>query len=252
MYQFYACAMFTELVLLCVTADVLVHVDTSNVLGYTHQDIVNLFQTIPPHQQVDLEICRGYCLPFDPDDPNTEIIVTVAVTLPQGDTPTSSAPPSYSSAHDFDYLNTSAKSLKSLPDLTRSTSTNLSDASNHGNAGKLNSDITPDVLGLLSSRPETLSMNIVRGEMGFGFTIADSSFGQKVKQILDKPRCKTLQEGDILQEINSVNVKDMSHSEIVMVLKECPKGQETKIIVQRGGKSILHLQSFMYYYKYVL
>ncbi|XP_069101310.1 membrane-associated guanylate kinase, WW and PDZ domain-containing protein 1-like isoform X9 [Argopecten irradians] len=217
------------------TGDVLVFVDGNNVLGYTHQDIVNQFQTIPPHQKVDLEVCRGYGLPFDPEDPNTEIIVTVAVTLPGGDTPTSAAPPSYSSANDFDYLNTSAKSLKSLPDLTRSTNNNSSDGLSHGNSGNVNSDITPDVLTLFNSKPVILSMNIVRGEMGFGFTIADSHFGQKVKQILDKPRCKTLQEGDILQEINGINVKDMSHSEIVGVLKDCPQGQETKIIVQRGG-----------------
>jgi hypothetical protein len=78
-------------------------------------------------------------------------------------------------------------------------------------------------------------MHIVRGEMGFGFTIADSAFGQRVKQILDKPRCKDLQESDILQEINGINVKDMSHGQIVQVLKESPKGVETKIVVQRGG-----------------
>lgn len=80
-------------------------------------------------------------------------------------------------------------------------------------------------------------MNIVRGAMGFGFTIADSSYGQRVKQILDKTRCKNLMEGDVLLEINNNNVKDMSHAEVVQVLKDCPKGDETTIVVQRGGKS---------------
>jgi len=61
---------------------------------------------------------------------------------------------------------------------------------------------------------------ITKGGMGFGFTIADSAFGQKVKKILDRPRCKNLQEGDILVEINKVNVKGMSHSDVVQVSED--------------------------------
>ena len=72
------------------------------------------------------------------------------------------------------------------------------------------------------------------GGMGFGFTIADSAFGQKVKKILDRPRCKTLQEGDVLIEINGKSVRGMSHSEVVQVLKECTRGSEANISIQRG------------------
>ena len=72
--------------------------------------------------------------------------------------------------------------------------------------------------------------------MGFGFTIADSAYGQKVKQILDRERCLNLIEGDILVEINSTRVKDMTHADVVRVLKECPKGQASLIVVQRGGE----------------
>ena len=84
-------------------------------------------------------------------------------------------------------------------------------------------------------------MDIVRGEMGFGFTIADSAYGQKVKQILDKPRCKNLQEGDILMKINNTNVQELSHSSIVQVLKDCPQNVESRIVVQRGGRPSLLL-----------
>lgn len=198
---------------------------------------MNLFQTIQPLQKVSLSICRGYQLPFDPDDPNTEIIVTVAVTLPSGDTPSVHSPPSYAfhlENHPNSNMNfSSSNNPKSLPDLTRSVKSN-SNNSLHGSGSSIHNDNTPDVLDS-SSKPEILTMHIVRGEMGFGFTIADSAFGQRVKQILDKPRCKDLQESDILQEINSINVKDMSHGQIVQVLKDCPKGVETKIVVQRGG-----------------
>merc|ERR1719273_1863883 len=79
-----------------------------------------------------------------------------------------------------------------------------------------------------------MTVPITKGGMGFGFTIADSAFGQKVKKILDRPRCKTLQEGDVLIEINGKSVRGMSHSEVVQVLKECTRGSEANISIQRG------------------
>ena len=62
-----------------VSGDVLVYVNGQCVLGYTHQDMVHMFQTIAAGEMVQVEVCRGYPLPFDPDDPNTEIVTTVAV-----------------------------------------------------------------------------------------------------------------------------------------------------------------------------
>jgi C-terminal processing protease CtpA/Prc len=70
--------------------------------------------------------------------------------------------------------------------------------------------------------------------LGFGFTIADSAFGPKVDKILDRPRCNGLQQGDILVEINNVSVRGLSHSEVVQVLKDCSRGQEANISIQRG------------------
>lgn len=64
--------------------DVLVYVNDQCVLGYTHHDMVNMFQSIAPGQAVRLEVCRGYPLPFDPNDPNTEIVTTVAVAQDNG------------------------------------------------------------------------------------------------------------------------------------------------------------------------
>ena len=59
--------------------DVLVYVNDTCVLGYTHADVVTMFQGIDAGHHVYLEVCRGYPLPFDPNDPNTEIVTTVAV-----------------------------------------------------------------------------------------------------------------------------------------------------------------------------
>eukprot|EP00106_Octopus_bimaculoides_P007119 XP_014774561.1 PREDICTED: membrane-associated guanylate kinase, WW and PDZ domain-containing protein 1-like isoform X2 [Octopus bimaculoides] len=225
------------------TGDILVYVNDDCVLGYTHQDVILLFQAIPPGEEVSLTVCRGYMLPFDPDDPNTEIVTRVAVSLPPDSGTTNTGPSNsigYGSSGNMDQLNTSQKSLKSLPDLARSAAdnnSNLSFAQRSHSGDVLNTDNTPDVLIPNSNKPEILVVNIIRGATGFGFTIADSSYGQRVKQIFEKTRCKNLMEGDILLEINSTNVKDMAHADVVQVLKDCPKGEETAIVVQRGGIS---------------
>lgn len=57
----------------------MVRVNGRCVLGYTHQEMVSIFQSITAGEEVHLEVCRGYPLPFDPADPNTEIVTTVAV-----------------------------------------------------------------------------------------------------------------------------------------------------------------------------
>jgi hypothetical protein len=77
--------------------------------------------------------------------------------------------------------------------------------------------------------------SIVKGPMGFGFTIADDIQNkcQKIKQILDRDRCVHLSEDDILCEINGIPLDNLSHLQIVELLKECPKGQETLLKLKR-------------------
>ncbi len=77
--------------------------------------------------------------------------------------------------------------------------------------------------------------SIVKGSMGFGFTIADDiqNKRQKIKQILDRERCVHLNEDDILCEINGLPLDNLSHLQIVDLLKECPKGQETLLKLKR-------------------
>lgn len=85
--------------------------------------------------------------------------------------------------------------------------------------------------------PLYLTMAIVKGVMGFGFTIADSAHGQKVKKILDKQRCQELMEGDILIDINNISVRNMSHNKVVQVLKDCQINEAASIIIQRYAHS---------------
>ncbi|XP_050413169.2 membrane-associated guanylate kinase, WW and PDZ domain-containing protein 2 isoform X3 [Patella vulgata] len=213
------------------TGDVLVYINNSCVLGYTHQNVVSVFQSIPPGETVTLDVCRGYALPSNLDDPNTEIVRKLAVNAPEHGH--YNHPPPYG-VNGLDPLNTSQRSLKSLPDLAKSHNANpdISFSQQSIQGDLINNEEPPD---LISNKIEMLTVNIVRGQSGFGFTIADSPYGQRVKQILDRPRCKNLLEGDILHHINEINVRDMTHAEIVGVLKECPVGSDTKIVIQRGG-----------------
>ena len=59
--------------------DALVRVNGMSVLSKTHQDVVNMFQAMPIGEAVELEMIRGYPLPFDPDDPNVETIGSYTV-----------------------------------------------------------------------------------------------------------------------------------------------------------------------------
>lgn len=247
-------------------------VNDTCVLGFTHNDMVNVFKSIASGETVILEVCRGYPLPFDPNDPNTEVVTTIAVSAPDDnqdpglvrnlqqimpvtgdmmpDDPTlyMDLDPNLQNVERFGFLDSSflpvhghqngenltTASVNSMPDLCisdkistikRPNSTDIL-LSETGDFDRKNPSPT-------LSKPEFLSIAIVKGALGFGFTIADSSHGQKVKKILDRHRCKNLMEGDILVNINDVNVRNMCHSEVVQVLKDCPRNQEALIHVQR-------------------
>jgi atrophin-1 interacting protein 3 (BAI1-associated protein 1) len=211
---------------------VLVFVNGTCVLGFTHHDMVTMFQSIATGEVVSLEVCRGYPLPFDPDDPNTEIVTTVAVTSPeQGDW-----------ASELERQRQQGQpDVQSMPDLTAGPPSNSVGQRRPGSADLLGSDFEREEFSAAGGDPEgeLSTIPIVRGGMGFGFTIADSGRGQKVKKILDRPRCKSLQEGDVLVRINSVDVRGMSHGDVVQVLKDCPRDQEAEICVRRGPGSSL-------------
>lgn len=61
------------------TGDALMMVNGMSVLSMSHQDVVSMFQAMPMGESVELEVIRGYPLPFDPDDPNVETIGSYTV-----------------------------------------------------------------------------------------------------------------------------------------------------------------------------
>lgn len=209
------------------TGDLIVYVNDTCVLGYSHNQIVRLFQSISPGETVVLEVCRGYSLPFDPNDPNTEVVTTIAVdnnVVAQG----LEKKPDYGVDGNYNFLKSSleqidAKEVNCLNSSVDNFTNGLKNAMKDLNISP-NNQINKVIVNI----------SIVKGSLGFGFTIADSACGQRVKKILDRQRCKNLQEGDVLIEINSINVQKMTHDEVVQVLKNCPYNEDAIICVQRG------------------
>ncbi|MED6270711.1 hypothetical protein CHARACLAT_013127 [Characodon lateralis] len=96
----------------------------------------------------------------------------------------------------------------------------------------------PDSVSMASSgatQGELLTVTMVKSVDGFGFTIADSLTGQRVKQVLEPQGCPGLCEGDLILEINKQPVAGFSHTQVVELLKECAVGAEASLVVQRGG-----------------
>ncbi|XP_055601373.1 membrane-associated guanylate kinase, WW and PDZ domain-containing protein 1 [Uranotaenia lowii] len=218
------------------TGDVLVYVNEICVLGFTHHEMVNIFQSILPGEEVHLDVCRGYPLPFDPNDPNTEVVTTIAVDGMSNRAMTTSdlkflETGGFMDAGDVQHKNPLAK-IQTGGATANGGDVYFSDTHSYQQHYKGMKENNFEI-------PEILHINIVKSDTGFGFTITDSSYGQKVKKILDRQCCKNLQEGDVLLSINSIPVKDMSHNEVVQVLKDCPKNIETTLKVQRGPPAML-------------
>ncbi|KAM6981672.1 membrane-associated guanylate kinase, WW and PDZ domain-containing protein 1-like isoform 4-T4 [Tautogolabrus adspersus] len=206
------------------TGDVIVSVNDTIVLGYTHAQVVKIFQSIPIGSMVDLALCRGYPLPFDPDDPNTSLVTSVAILDKE--------PIIVNGQETFDSPSNQAGSVNGMREpRAHSPSAEVASNGSHG--------YSSDVVTLASSiatQPELITIHMEKGDKGFGFTIADSltGGGQRVKQIVDYPRCRGLKEGDILMEVNKRNVQNMSHNQVVDLLSKCPRGSEVTMLVQRG------------------
>nr|XP_057908568.1 membrane-associated guanylate kinase, WW and PDZ domain-containing protein 1-like isoform X3 [Doryrhamphus excisus] len=206
------------------TGDVIVSVNDTIVLGYTHAQVVKIFQSIPIGSMVDLALCRGYPLPFDPDDPNTSLVTSVAILDKE--------PIIVNGQETFDSPSNQGRPLNGVRE-PRAHSPSAEVVSNSLHA------YTSDVVTLASSiatQPELITIHMEKGDKGFGFTIADSltGGGQRVKQIVDYPRCRGLKEGDILMEVNKRSVQNMSHNQVVDLLSKCPRGSEVTMLVQRG------------------
>ncbi|XP_068029358.1 membrane-associated guanylate kinase, WW and PDZ domain-containing protein 3 isoform X3 [Anomalospiza imberbis] len=200
--------------------DVIVDINGSCVLGHTHADVVQMFQLIPINQYVNMTLCRGYPLPEDNEDPVVDIVTAAPVIngppVAKGDASVSSQ------------------------DLVAAT-VGLDQNGKVLVNGRLNGPSVDSAEQRVSfassggSQPELVTIPLVKGPKGFGFAIADSPTGQKVKMILDSQWCQGLQKGDVIKEICHQNVQSLTHLQVVEVLKQFPVGAEVPLLILRGG-----------------
>nr|XP_046238844.1 membrane-associated guanylate kinase, WW and PDZ domain-containing protein 3 isoform X2 [Scatophagus argus] len=220
------------------SGDVIVEINGMCVLGKTHPEVVQMFQSIPINQYVDMVLCRGYPLPpdvdLDSDDPlpppplppTTEPQqalhggeVVTAVPLINGQPLLVKGDVLHGSSQELHYVTMDASGRPVVA------------AMPNGRQGE-RGEVAAAML-----QPELVSVPLVKGPGGFGFAIADCPLGQKVKMILDAQWCRGLQKGDVIKEINRENVQTLSHAQVVDILKDLPVGSEVNVLVLRGGQT---------------
>uniref|UniRef100_A0A8C4HNL3 Membrane-associated guanylate kinase, WW and PDZ domain-containing protein 1 n=1 Tax=Dicentrarchus labrax TaxID=13489 RepID=A0A8C4HNL3_DICLA len=228
------------------TGDVIVYINDVCVLGTTHADVVKLFQSVPIGQSVTLVLCRGYPLPYDPEEAaNTNNNTTTTIISPLGIMEQRPIMVNGRTGYDnyLDYLSRTARfvtdpSQDQVNAQQQLLTPHPGDTHLDGSLPPTTGTTPPDSVSMASSgatQGELLTLTMVKGMDGFGFTIADSATGQRVKQVLEPLGCPGLCEGDLIVEINKQPVQGFTHTQVVELLKECGVGAETCLVVQRGG-----------------
>ncbi|XP_056895696.1 membrane-associated guanylate kinase, WW and PDZ domain-containing protein 3a isoform X3 [Takifugu flavidus] len=211
------------------SGDVIVDINGTCVLGKTHADVVQMFQSIPINQYVDMVLCRGYPLPED--SASSEEVSGGLCTSKE-----TSPSPSTSTPQDQHYTipdgGTLSRQTAPVPPMTNGGRHQHHPHQHHHHLPHMSNQEGPDPTLL---QPELVSVALVKGPGGFGFAIADCPLGQKVKMILDAQWCRGLLKGDVIKEINRQNVQTLSHSQVVDILKDLPVGSEVNVLVLRGG-----------------
>ncbi|XP_078025940.1 membrane-associated guanylate kinase, WW and PDZ domain-containing protein 3a isoform X2 [Epinephelus lanceolatus] len=213
------------------SGDVIVDINGACVLGKTHADVVQMFQSIPINQYVDMVLCRGYPLP---EDSSSSEEASGGLSTSKDTSPS----PSTSTPQDPHYT---VPDGGTLPRQTAAVLPMINGGRHHHHSHQHHHHVPhipnqegPDPTLL---QPELVSVPLVKGPGGFGFAIADCPLGQKVKMILDAQWCRGLLKGDVIKEINRQNVQTLSHSQVVDILKDLPVGSEVNVLVLRGGQT---------------
>ncbi|XP_041801249.1 membrane-associated guanylate kinase, WW and PDZ domain-containing protein 3a [Chelmon rostratus] len=215
------------------SGDVIVDINGTCVLGKTHADVVQMFQSIPVNQYVDMVLCRGYPLPEDPSS-GEEASGGLCTSKDTSPSPSTSTPqdPHYTVPDG----GTLPRQTAAVPPMTNGGRHHHHPHphQHHHHLPHVPNQEGPDPTLL---QPELVSVPLVKGPGGFGFAIADCPLGQKVKMILDAQWCRGLLKGDVIKEINRQNVQTLSHSQVVDILKDLPVGSEVNVLVLRGGQT---------------
>ncbi|KAM7537239.1 hypothetical protein Aperf_G00000063448 [Anoplocephala perfoliata] len=228
--------------------NVIVSANGVSVLGFSHDQIVALFQSIPVGGTVSLTISQGYTLSSKENAAGIK-----KAQFPQcvsgNSVETSSSIDHFTHYHLLDVLSISSTTRGGKPGNLEcsvpfappelcirrlNTSPTISQLSGEedegGGIGEINTSGSRSNGG--SGALVTVPVSVTKQANGFGFTLADQVGGQRVKEVLE-PR--GLQVGDVILEVNGKWVKDASHLEVVQMLKSCPVGKTANFLIQRAA-----------------
>lgn len=214
--------------------------------------MVKIFQSIPIGQSVTLVLCRGYPLPYDPEDAANSTNTATTLISPLGIMEQRPIMVNGRTGYD-NYLEYLSRTARFIPDPGQEQvnaqqqqllSTHPGDTHLDGSLPATGTT-PPDSVSMTSlTQGELLTVAMVKGVEGFGFTIADTVTGQRVKQVLEPQGCPGLCEGDLIVEINKQPVQGFTHTQVVELLKECAVGAEASMVVQRGGTGKTRCSSY--------
>ncbi len=184
---------------------------------------------------VEIDVLKGRPLPFDPEDVNVKKVSGQTISRKPASMNGDAA---LKSSYQSLISNTSSQLDNQVKPEQQPASTVAQRRFDRQDSIGRASLASASVASGPSSPGRYARISIIRGNKGFGFTIADSQYGQRIKDVIDKQRCRGLQEGDLIVEINNKVVRNLDHIDVVAALKSCPENQAAEFVVQRGGKAL--------------
>ncbi|KAI0989919.1 hypothetical protein GJ496_005052, partial [Pomphorhynchus laevis] len=174
-------------------SDVLVYINNTCILGYSHTKVFELFRLIKPGEKIELTVCRGH-QPCKSRNISSYLL-------------------NHLTNKDIQYK--------------ESLGNNFEKRTVQIQKGPSGFGFTVvDCSGL-----EDLSDNFTESHMTGSVDMTKG--GQRVKQIFDSLRCGQLKVGDRVSKVNGRSVINLSHTKLVDIFKACPSNEKCTMEVLR-------------------
>ncbi|AWP09946.1 putative membrane-associated guanylate kinase WW and PDZ domain-containing protein 1-like [Scophthalmus maximus] len=224
------------------TADILVYINDSCVLGRSHKEVVEMLKSVPMGQSVDVVLRRGYPMLYNPDGcPKQSLETNSTSPTSANNSPSSSTPPgapvqrppmpqttlALTPPRDMPPcgFNGCPASHQAPPIASRGTSGLVLPLGAVSPASAPSGELVPVALGHNEG-----------GGLGFSVT-AGGQGGQRVvvRRVWDRRQCPSLQPGDAIVKINGADVQSLSFSQVQRVLQGHTRQGDVVLLVSRGG-----------------
>lgn len=216
-------------------------VNSEKVLGFSHADIVQLFQAIPVGASTDLVLSKYYLLPPELAQPTA-----AAASAPAAPAANSSSRHSHALTPQLvftalpDPLLVPSHSLTASQPQPQAQQQQAPPATANGNGVSVTGRLTPSIPDLVAASAadgpqqpldmrafQQLEVRLVKGSSGFGFTVARNSRAVHYVHHISAENAapeqlaglQLIRVGDIIYEVEGSNVLYASHAEVVALFK---------------------------------